>query len=656
MKTKILVVDDETDMEPMLQQRFRNHIQQGEYEFSFATDGKKAISIIQTEPEYDVLLLDINMPEMDGLTLLGLLPDLAPNSKTIIVTAYSDMTNIRTAMNRGAFDFICKPINFKDLESTIEKTARHVRLLRDSVKVKAVADLKARFYDNITHDFRTPLTLILASVERLCAEYKQDYQLLQRLHTIERNARHLLRLINQLLELAKLETGQLIITPKTGNLGLFIGDLIQAFDSYALHHSIDISYHNDLSDYWIYDPEKIGQIAYNLIDNAIKFTSIVSRSSKGNVFIKLEAGEMVQLTVTDTGIGIPPSSLPFIFDRFYHTDSRSTGIGLSLVKELTELMGGHISVESYINNSNGMSGTTFKVMLPLKPTTEEKQDTGTHFSEWLPALTPLLPFNTSYSEAPLLLLVEDNHELLSFMTEILSMHYRIISADNGRDGWQLAQSELPDIIVSDIIIPSIDGYELTHLVKNTPATDHIAVILLTAKTAHDNRMTGLREGADDYLSKPFYVEELLLRLNNLVIRQKKLRQFYNQQFMRPDLPLPIETVQNEWLHNLYDIIDAQIDNNSLGVEWLAGQLNMSRKTLLRKVQSLTRLSPNELIRQYRLRKSVNFLNSGHNVSETAYMVGFETPAYFGQCFKEMYGLTPGEYMKSVRNNHPPAEF
>jgi signal transduction histidine kinase/AraC-like DNA-binding protein len=649
MKTKILVVDDETDMEPMLQQRFRNHIQQGQYEFSFATNGKKAISIIEAEPEYDVLLLDINMPEMDGLTLLGLLPDLSPNSKAIIVSAYSDMANIRTAMNRGAFDFICKPINFKDLESTIEKTARHVRQLRDSVKAKAIADLKTRFYDNITHDFRTPLTLILASVERLSGKYEQDYQLHQYLHTIKRNANHLLRLINQLLELAKLETGQLIITAKTGNLGKFINELVQAFYTFAQYHSIDISYHNDLPGNWIYDHEKIGQIVYNLIDNAIKFTSIVSRNSKGQVLVKLEAGETIQLTVTDTGIGIPPGSLPYIFDRFYQADSRvsySTGIGLSLVKELTELMGGSIAVESYINNA----GTTFKVVLPLEKAAEEKEDTIIHLREWLPEAIPAPPFNASSSEAPLLLLIEDHHELLSFMAEMLSVHYRIITAEDGKEGWRLAQSELPDIIVSDIVIPFIDGYELTHLVKNTPATDHIAVILLTARAAYDNRMTGLREGADDYLSKPFYIEELLLRLNNLVIRQKKLRQFYNQQFTHPELPQPIETVQNEWLRNLYGIIDAQIDSSALGVEWLAGQVNMSRKTLLRKVQSLTQLSPNELIRQYRLRKSVNLLKLGNNVSETAYMVGFETPAYFGQCFKEMYGLTPSEYMKSVRNS------
>lgn len=663
MKVKILVVDDEEDMEPMILQRFRYQVQKGNYQFSFALSVRQALAIIKNEPDLDVLLLDINMPEISGLTLLTQLPELLPYGKAVIVSAYNDMDNIRTAMNRGAFDFVCKPINFEDLESTIEKTAFHVQHLRESAHIKAVADLKTRFYDNITHDFRTPLTLILASLERLTPEQNDKSDFPRHLLTIERNAHHLLRLINQLLELAKLEAGHLVVTTETGNLGKFVGELVQAFYPLANYQNIQISYENNLTGYWIYDQEKVGQIVYNLIANAIKFTSVVPKTEEkakvGQIIIRLDAQDEVVLSIHDTGIGIPEAHLPYIFNRFYQVDSHApngSGIGLSLVNELTELMGGSIYVESATGTGNAASGTTFRVTFPFEKIGDAGiiPDKTIDFNEWFPnpVSTPVFShsFTNSTSEAPLLLLVEDNLELLSFMAEKLSLTYRVITASDGEQGWQLAHSELPDIIISDVMIPYRDGFELTQLIKTTPATDHIAVILLTSKASHDNRLTGLRKGADDYLTKPFYFEELSLRVHNLTTRQQKLRTFYNQHLTQPELPQPIETVQNEWLHTLYNFIEKHLDNPAMNVEWLAGQIGMSRKTLLRKVQSLTQLSPNELIRQYRLRKSISFLKSGHNVSETAYLVGFETPAYFGQCFKEMYHVTPSEFLSSV-NSH-----
>jgi DNA-binding response OmpR family regulator len=203
---------------------------------------------------------------------------------------------------------------------------------------------------------------------------------------------------------------------------------------------------------------------------------------------------------------------------------------------------------------------------------------------------------------------------------------------------------LPDVVISDIMLPGINGYELTNQIKSTAITDHIAVILLTAKTAYDNRLLGLQQGADDYLAKPLHVEELLLRLHNLFTRQQRLRNFYGQQLAQPELPHPMELLQEGWLKELYTVLETHLDNPALNVEWLAGKMAMSRKTLLRKVQSLTQLSPNELIRHYRLRKAADLLRSGYTVAETAYAVGFETPAYFGQCFKELFNVTPGKFV------------
>ncbi|GAB3025529.1 hybrid sensor histidine kinase/response regulator transcription factor [Spirosoma pulveris] len=657
MSTKILVIDDEPDIEPLLLQRFWLTIREGIYDFRFARGGYEALSLIEAEPDYDVLLVDINMRDMDGLTLLGYLPDLLPNGRAVMVSAYGDMDNIRTAMNRGAFDFVCKPINFKDLELTVEKTARHVRQLRESARTKLIADLKTHFFDNITHEFRTPLTLILAPVERLLRQ-GSDHQSTQRdLVAIDRNARQLLRLINQLLDLAKLEVGHLQVNAQPGYLSEFVEQLVQAFIPVAEQRGITLTYHTDVSGMWLFDSEKLGQIGYNLLANAIKFTTgfTAQKAGSGQITVQLMNGSPVRLLVSDTGIGIAPTHLPHIFDRFYQVDSLArplepgTGIGLSMVKELTELMGGTVSVSSHTGTATTPSGSTFVVDLPISPllTDEGVVDDSFPLQDWFPLritesaieLAAAVPPN----DAPLVVVVEDNDELRTFLAEELAHQYRVLTAASGEQGWSIIQTELPDVVISDIMMPGMDGYALTHRIKATPATDHIAVILLTAKATGDSRLTGLQQGADDYLTKPFVIEELVLRLRNLLARQQRLRTLYQQQLARPELPQPIETVQDGWLRTLFTVLDEHLDDSSFGVERLAECMALSSKTLLRKVQALTQLSTNDLVRRYRLRKAVDLLRAGHGVSETAYMVGFDTPSYFGQCFKELYHITPKDF-------------
>lgn len=658
MGTKILIVDDEADVEDLLQQRFHRQVKDQVYQFRYASNGQIALSLLQAEPDFDVLLLDINMPEMDGLTLLGQLPRLLPYGQAVIVSAYGDIANIRLAMNRGAFDFLVKPINFGDLEKTIEKTAQHVRHLRESARVKEIADLKARFFDNITHEFRTPLTLITVTLERLLRDIALPNTISQDLLTIDHNSRYILRLINQLLELAKLETDHVRVDLQPGNLGTFVGQFIDAFMPLARQKGLRLVYQNDLAGNWLFDAEKMGQIMYNLLANALKFTPASppdETADERSILIRLRTGSGVQLIVTDPGIGISPVQLPYIFNRFYQADPSAhptlpgTGIGLSLVKELAELMGGRVSAQSSTGDATTSSGTTFTVELPLSPTSDDAttSEAMTPFRDWFlpspePADLPSLSPDPSI-ELPLILVVEDNDALRKLLTDELSRQYRVLSAASGEQGWQLAQSELPEVVISDVMMPVINGYELTHLIKTTPATDHLAVVLLTAKAAYDHVLTGLRQGADDYLTKPFRLEELSLRLHNLLTRQQRLRQVYSQQLTRTDLPQPLETVQDGWLRALYTLLENHLDDPSLNVEWLADQLAMSRKTLLRKAQALTQLSPNELIRQYRLRKAATLLRAGHSVSETAYLTGFETPAYFGQCFKEQYQTTPSEF-------------
>ncbi|TYZ08403.1 response regulator [Hymenobacter lutimineralis] len=656
MPIKILVVDDEEEVAELLDLRFRHKIREGAYQFRFATSGQAALAAMQAEPDIDVLLLDINMPDIDGLTLLGRLPALMPHSRAVIVSAYGDMPNIRTAMNRGAFDFICKPINFTDLDTTIEKTADHVRHLRDSAQVKLLADLKTHFFDNITHEFRTPLTLILAPTAGLLQAANLPETARHDLLTIERNARHLLHLINQLLELARLEVGQVRVETQVGLLNDYVQELVDSFQPLARQQDVQLSYRSTLSGKWRYDAEKVARIVYNLLSNAFKFMPAppVPAPRPRQVAVSLAAENTVHLTVADTGPGIAPESLPRIFDRFYQGAPGSgqlpggAGIGLALVQELTSLMGGKVAVQS---STTAPSGTTFLVELPLLPAEHEPvtdASAATLLEQVEPSCLPQPPapaVRPKAAEVPLLLLLDDNEELRTYLARQLAAEYRVLTAANGEEGWLLVQQELPDVVVSDVMMPVLDGYELTDRIKTTPATDHVAVVLLTAKATHDQRMTGLRQGADDYLTKPFHLDELLVRLRNLLARQQRLRQLYAGQLASPGpAPEAPENVQSNWLRGLYAVLEKHLDDPGLNVEWLAEQMMMSRKTLLRKVQSLTQLAPSELIQQYRLRKAAELLRAGHTVSETAYIVGFNTPAYFGQCFKELYHITPSEFI------------
>ena len=663
--TTILVVDDETDFERLIRGRFRTKIRENIYDFRFVLNGRQAMEQLQNEPGIDLVLLDINMPEMDGLSLLRQLPAINPILQVVMVSAYGDINNIRTAMNLGAFDFIFKPIDFGDLEITIDKTVQHILQLRESRQLKVIDELKTRFFDNITHEFRTPLTLILSPVGQLISEFTESGKLQRGLLSIERNARYLLRLINQLLDLAKLESGELKVKAVQGDLGKFAGEIIEAFEPLAAGRNLELTFESDLVSLYEFDPEKMEQILFNLLTNALKFTA------RGKVVVHLHTvtrgiNSPIQISVSDTGIGIGPEKFPKIFNRFYQGATLEsstnnvaqwpgTGIGLALVKELTDLMGGVIEVESNVD-LNYDYVTKFTIELPLKEVTDNLQE---HFQP-SPVLVEELATDDVYQHGqdwnerqveeeslPLILLVEDDNMLREFLADNLSTNFRIMTASNGADAWNLARQELPDIVVSDVHMPvfgdsQMNGFQLTRNLKSDPLTDHIAVILLTAKSSHQNLMEGLSQGADEYVSKPFHLNELKLRLHNVIQRQQKLQLYYQQQLAPKPNSTTRDIVHDQFLVKLYNLIDTNLDA-PLSVDWVADALAMSRKTLYRKVQSLTQLSPNQLIRNYRLRRAADFLQAGHPISETAYRVGFETPSHFAQAFKELYQQTPSEF-------------
>jgi signal transduction histidine kinase/AraC-like DNA-binding protein len=662
----ILVVDDEVDLEPLLRGRFRRQIQQQIYTFLFARNGRQGLALIREQPAIDLILLDIQMPEMDGLALLNELATLNVLIGTVMVSAYGDMNNIRTAMNRGAFDFVTKPIDFTDLSLTIEKTARYVQQLRESQQLKIISELKSRFFDNITHEFRTPLTLILSPIEQILQRPPEPQELRKSLLMVERNAQQLLRLINQLLDLAKLESGHLTLSPRAGDLTNFVGQIVQSFKPLADSRQVTLDFQSDLIGLHVFDSEKLEQIVYNLVMNALKFTA------SGQILVRLTQETTIQLVVLDTGIGIAPEKLPYIFNRFYQilpprTDQRQslatealpgftnsgTGIGLALVKELTELMGGTVSVASMIRSSvSEESGTQFTINLPFQAV-DLDTNSASSLVEWgHPPVNPSFesglvePIPPSDTEKALVLVVEDNHELRDFIAKELSTVYRVMTADNGEAGWELAKAELPDMVLTDVMMPGIDGYELTHRLKNDLSTDHIAVIILSAKSAHPSRIEGLKQGADDYISKPFHVDELHLRLHNLLTRQQTLRAHYQQLLTQPGDRSPTEALPDKFLQKLQTLLEKHLDDSQFGVNELAYEVGMSRRTLARKLMAITNLSINDFMRQFRLMRAAQFLQEGHNVSETAYLIGYESPTHFAVVFKEFFQKTPSEFMKS----------
>ncbi len=526
---------------------------------------------------------------------------------------------------------------------------------KETQQLKELDDMKSRFFSNITHEFRTPLTLILGPAEQLKAGKANAGKQSNFADTIIQNAKQLLVLINRLMDLSKLEARAMKLHEQRGNPATVVGAVVHSFENDAESRQVTLSFKDNLgvTDCWFY-PDAVERIVYNLVSNALKFTA-----PGGQVALAITEQEgNLRLSVTDTGTGIPEENIPYIFDRYYQagdatglskeTSDKGTGIGLAMVKELVKQMEGSIEVDSRIIPP---TGTSFVLLLPYRIVE--------------PASAVVIPGNNipdSPSAAenpgtatPQILLVEDNQALASFVTEIMQEHYQVTHVLNGAVGLEHALSMMPDIIISDVMMPVMDGFEFTTLVKEDIRTAHIPVILLTAKTAQEHLIEGLQRGADDYITKPFSPGELLLRVQNLLNRQQKLRERFRQEESahRGEIrALPqTEPVMAEdiFLVKLYGLLDAHIDDSLFGVDQLAGIMNISRSSLHRKLKALTDMSTTEVVRNYRLKKATAFLAEGFTSSETAYKSGFGSPAYFTKCFRETFGMPPGEYVQKIKN-------
>lgn len=656
MPARILVVDDEPRFERLVLQRLRKGVQEGLYDFRFAADGVDALEVFEQDPAFDMVLADINMPRMDGLTLLGKLREINPLLKVVIVSAYGDMPNIRKAMNLGAFDFVTKPIEFADLELTIRKTLEEAALLQEAAKARELAEknelleeldqLKTLFFTNISHEFRTPLTVISGMTEQIA---ENPGRWLERgLSMINRNTGNMLDLVRQILDLNKLESGKLKINRIQADIIPFLRHLVESFQPLAETRDIRLSYHPAVDTLILdFDPEKIVRIISNLLGNALKFCS---EGDQVDVEVDQMENNVLRIRVQDTGPGIPAEQVPHIFDRFYQVKGTSqsnasgTGIGLSLVQEFVRLLDGAVAVESREGQ-----GALFTVQLPIRREAPASDATVLPAKRQELSASPLAQAgDESDLDLPALLLVEDNADIVQYLMSCLEGRYQVRWAKDGEEGIAQAIETVPDIIISDVMMPRKDGFELCQTLKTDTRTSHIPIILLTAKADVESKIAGLRRGADAYVAKPFDKQELLVRLENLLELRARLQARYQTM---EDLPADGDDVlqqEDQFVRQIKETIHAHMDEEEFGILEICRDIGVSRTQLHRKIKALTGRSTSSLIRYIRLLHAKHLLlTTDLNISEVAYDCGFHDPKYFSNTFSEEFGTGPKDFRKGT---------
>lgn len=509
-----------------------------------------------------------------------------------------------------------------------------------------LTEMKLRFFTNISHELRTPLTLILTPIENILKKIRQweqdgteDNRIVtvnNQLILIEKNAQRLLSLVNRLLDFRKLEMGQQKLELTNGNIYDFVRTVCETFRPLSTEKGIGLGCAiPNIQLYINFDSNKLQHIMYNLLSNAFKFTA-----SGGQITVSVSEPEcnLISITVKDSGCGIPSRDLPHIFDRYYQSKNAAgssvtgTGIGLHLTQEFVKLHGGSISVTSKLGE-----GSTFTVMIP---TNLKIQNTKIEA-----ATTETVQENQEAEQAKSnILIVDDNDEFRQFLADELSEQYHIVQAANGEEAYKIVTEQDIDLVVSDLMMPVMDGMELCRRIKKDISTSHIMVILLTARAAEETQLEGFKAGADDYLSKPFNMEMLQLRISHL----QNLRQKRNQEFMKSE-EVKIEEValndmDKKFFQTAVDAVEKNISNEQYDIDALAADVFMSRSTLYRKIRSLTGQKPSVFIRAIRLKRAARLLKEGqYSVTEVSSMCGFASLSYFSRCFKAQYGTQPGNY-------------
>jgi len=537
------------------------------------------------------------------------------------------------------------------LEKEVEK--RTATIQQQAQKLQALDKAKTRFFSNITHEFRTPLTLVIGPLEQVM-ERKLTEKSKGKLTSVLKNARHLLGLINQLLDLSKLESGQMKVEVTYGDINAYTRELVHSIKPLAdkKEQTLQIAIAETA---WKtqFDKKKWTKIIYNLLSNAIKYTP-----EKGTIQLELQSNGdgQIHLRVKDSGIGIKKSQLAQIFNRFYQVDDSSTrhqegtGIGLALVKELVELQGGSIDVVS-----EHQKGTTFDIKLPvfemsmvietdILPIIGIEKVSQSQISEEKPLLVKT-PIQSKQKEQLVILIIEDNAEMRRYIRDCLDERkYHITEASNGIEGIDKAIELVPDLIISDVMMPGKNGFEVTETLRSTMSTSHIPIILLTAKSALESRLAGFKSGADVYLTKPFSPQELSLRIQKLIEIRELIRSSVGKSTYK-EIKEPYEK-ENHFIKGVRSIIEKHLTAIELNGEFIGQQMGMSRMQLHRKLKALINQTASDFIMGIRLQKAYELLQTqNYNSSEVAYQTGFNSPSYFSRTFKKKYGYTPSDLLK-----------
>jgi signal transduction histidine kinase/ligand-binding sensor domain-containing protein/DNA-binding response OmpR family regulator len=578
-----------------------------------------------------------------------------------------------------------------------ELTNRNQKIIDSTERIRIMTKkihesdmIKMRFFTNISHEIRTPLTLIIGPLDQLLMQFKnlKDHaETMQSLITMRRNAERILRLFDQIITFRKAESGALKLHTRQGNISAFLNDLAGSFQELAAQKHINLSFASEPADInTFFDSEKLEKVISNLLANAIKFThpngevvlgvkALHVTGDQGGLNGKL-SGNLLEIMVKDSGIGIPEKDIDNIFDRFYQVGDKGVmsptegvGIGLSLVKSLIEVHKGTISVTSAVGK-----GSTFRILLPM----EKLQQDEALLSEQGKVIEDIYNPGTIHQHLILdkaevaraddekeiasgkkgsrktLLVIEDNIELRDYLVNWLQAEYEVLDAENGQQGLEMALDEIPDLVISDVIMPVMDGFEFLKKLKANIEISHIPVILLTAKVNIEDRITGLNLSADAYIDKPFHLQHLSATIHSLLENRKFVQRKYRDMLNMDPTDAEVVSPDEIFLKKTKDIIEKNIANPDFNVNQLSVDVGVSRAGIYRKLKALTNLSVNILIRNMRIKRAAQILSQNKlYVNEVAFMVGFNDVQYFRKCFRKMYHMTPSEYAAKNAGDDPP---
>lgn len=536
------------------------------------------------------------------------------------------------------------------------ETERRIEQERAEVKRMHELDLmKIKFFTNVSHEFRTPLSLILSPIDQLIKVNDKPEQQ-QQLVMIKRNGRRLLNLVNQLLDFRKMEFKELKINLAKGDIIEYIREVANSFCDIAQKKNISYVIESDVEALTTrFDHDKLERILFNLLSNAFKFTP-----ANGHICVLMglqhnaakPGQQMLEIKVIDTGIGITADKQQLIFERFFQDNmpasllNQGSGIGLSITREFVKMHNGTISVESEAGQ-----GSCFSILLPVTTHENSVKNNQAAKAEAVVKIEPVHEHILDHNKKPLILLVEDNDDMRFYLKDNLKHHFAIAEAANGKEGWQKTLGMQPEMVVSDISMPEMNGIELCKKIKGDLRTAHIPVVLLTALCEEVDQLSGLESGANDYIMKPFNFEILLSKINNLLQLHQTLRKTYKKQIPVNVAQVQVESEDEKFIKNAVGIIETNINNPNFSVEELSRLMLLSRVSLYKRMLTLTGRSPVDFIRSVRLKRAVQLLEkSKMNIAGVAYEVGFNNPTYFAKVFREEYGMLPSDYLNRMRQN------